>query len=210
MKLYDYTAAPNPRRARIFIAEKGLQIETVQVDIGPAAEQHGEAFLAINPRATVPVLELDDGTRITENNGIAAYLEALNPDPPLLGTTPEEKGMVAAWQSHVEIEGLRPVADAFRNGSKGFVGRATVGTSSYEQIAALAERGRAQATEFFAMLDQRLGESEYLAGARFSIADITALVAVDFAGWIKLGLADDQKNAQRWYDAVSKRPSASA
>jgi glutathione S-transferase len=208
MKFYDCQPAPNPRRARIFIAEKGLDIETVQVDLGKG-EQLSDDFKRINPRCTVPVLELDDGTFLTENAGIAAYLEAVAPGPPLLGSTPEEKGLVANWDARVELEGLWPVADALRNRTKGMVGRAITGPTSYEQIPELAERGRARTVEFFAMLNERLGESEYVAGSTFSIADITALVVVDFAGWVKLGPADDHTNTKRWYDAVSKRPSAS-
>ncbi len=117
MKFYDCQSAPSPRRARIFIAEKGLEIETVEIDLGKR-EQLGDDFRRINPRCTVPVLELDDGTTLTENAGIAAYLEALQPDPPLLGRTAEEKGNVANWNARVELEGLWPIADALRNRSK--------------------------------------------------------------------------------------------
>jgi glutathione S-transferase len=207
MKFYDCKTAPNPRRARIFIAEKGLDIETVEVDLGKG-EQLSESFQRINPRCTVPVLELDDGTCLTENAGIAAYLEAKYPDPPLLGRTPEEKGLVATWSARVELEGLWPVADAFRNTTKGLAGRAITGPTSYEQIPELAERGRARALEFFAALDGRLAEAEYLAGDAFSIADITALCVVDFAGWAKLDARDGHSNTARWYDLVSARPSA--
>ncbi len=208
MKFYDCQSAPSPRRARIFIAEKGLEIETVEVDLGKA-EQLSDAFVRINPRCTVPVLELDDGIFLTENAGIAAYLEALAPAPPLLGTTPEERGLIASWNARVELEGLWPIADALRNRSKGMIGRAITGPTDYEQIPELAERGRARGLEFFDMLNQRLGESEYLAGNSFSLADITALVVVDFAGWVKLGPADDHQSTKHWYESVSKRPSAS-
>jgi len=209
MKFHDCQTAPSPRRARIFIAEKGLEIETVEVDLGKG-EHLSDAFKQINPRCTVPVLELDDGTCLSENIGIATYLEALKPNPPLMGTTPAERGLIAAWNARVELEGLWPVADAFRNRSKGLAGRAITGPSNYEQIPELAERGRARAVEFFDMLDERLGESEYLAGSSFSLADITALVVVDFAGWVKLGVADHHQNTRRWYQAVSTRPSVSA
>ena len=207
MKFYDCKAAPSPRRARIFIAEKGLDIETIEIDLGKA-EQLGEDFKRINPRCTVPVLELDDGTFLTENAGIAAYLEALTPTPPLLGSTAEEKGLVANWNARVELEGLWALADALRNTSKGMVGRAITGPTDYLQIPELAERGFARATEFFEMLNERLGESEYVATSGFTMADITALVCVDFAGWVKSGPTDAHTNTKRWYDAVSKRPSA--
>ena len=208
MKFYDCQTAPSPRRARIFIAEKGLEIETIEIDLGKR-EQLGEEFKRLNPRCTVPVLELDDGTCLTENAGIAAYLEAFAPDPPLLGKTADEKGLVANWNARIELEGFWPIADALRNRAKGMVGRAITGPTGYAQIPELAERGRARTVEFFETLNERLGESEYIAGGEFSLADITGFVVADFAGWIKSGPSDDHTNTKRWYDAVSKRPSAS-
>jgi len=192
----------------MFIAEKGLQIETVEIDLGQR-EQLGPEFKRINPRCTVPVLELDDGSCLTENAGIAAYLEALAPDPPLLGTTALEKGQIASWNARVELEGLWPLADALRNRAKGMADRAITGPTNYEQIPALAERGQARAIEFFETLNERLGESEFVAGAGFSVADITALVASDFAGWVKLGPTDAHSHTKRWLDTVRQRPSAS-
>lgn len=209
MKFYDCQTAPSPRRARIFIAEKGLEIETVEVDLAHQ-EQLSDAFKRLNPRCTVPVLELDDGTCLTENSGIAAYLEAIAPEPPLLGTTPTEKGLVASWNTRMELEGLWPIADAFRNHARGFAGRAITGPTDYEQIPALAERGRARGAEFFDMLNTRLGESEYVAGPGFSIADITAYVVADFAGWVKLGIAEDHTHSHRWLEAVKARASIAA
>jgi len=209
MKFYDCQTAPSPRRTRILIAEKGLKIETIEVDLGQK-EQLGDAFRLLNPRCTVPVLELDDGTCLTENSGIAAYLEAVAPEPPMLGTTAEEKGQIAAWNSRIENEGFYVIADAFRNRTKGMAGRAITGPTNYEQIPALAERGRARGTEFFIMLNERLGESEYVAGSSFSWADISAVVVTDFAKWVKLGMADSHANTRRWYDLVQQRPSLSA
>ena len=206
MKFYDCQTAPSPRRARILIAEKGIDVETVEVDLGKG-EQLGDAFKRINPRCTVPVLELDDGTCLTENHGIAAYLDARFPDPPMLGATPEERGLVADWNARVELEGLWSLADTLRNSAKGFADRATTGPTNYAQIPELAERGRARATEFFAVLDARLGEAEYVAGDRFSWADITAFVVVDFAGWVKLGPTDAHANTRRWLEQVRARPS---
>jgi len=208
MKFYDCQTAPSPRRARIFIAEKGLEIETIEIDLGKG-EQLGEEFKRLNPRCTVPVLELDDGTCLTENAGIAAYLEALVPEPSLLGTSAEEKGSVADWNARMELEGLWPLADALRNRSKGMVGRAITGPTDYQQIPELAERGLARATEFFEMLNERLGQSEYVAGDFFSMADITAIVVVDFAAWVKSGPTDAHPNTKRWVDLVGQRPSIS-
>ena len=207
MKFYDCKTAPSPRRARIFIAEKGIELETVEVDLRNE-EQLGDAFKAINPRCTVPVLLLDDGTALTENIGIAAYLEAFKPDPPLMGTTATEKGLIATWNARVELEGLWPVADAFRNRSKGLKGRAIVGPTNYAQIPELAERGRARVGEFFAMLDQRLRHSAHIAGDDFSLADITALCVVDFAAWAKLVPSGDQTHLADWLARMKARPSA--
>jgi len=208
VKFYDCQTAPNPHRARIFIAEKGVELETVEVDLGKR-EQLSDEFRRINPRCTVPVLELDDGTFLTENAGIAAFLEAFAPEPPLLGTSPAEKGLIAAWNARIEIEGLSPIADTFRNRSKGMVGRATTGPTNYDQIPELAVRGHARGVEFFEMLNARLADVEYVAGDSFSVADISAFVVTDFAGWVKLGLTDAHTNTRRWYDLVSQRPSIS-
>jgi glutathione S-transferase len=209
MKFYDCQSAPSPRRARIFIAEKGLEIETVEIDLAKR-EQLGDDFRRINPRCTVPVLELDDGTCLTENAGIAAYLEALQPDPPLLGRTPEEKGSIANWNARVELEGLWPIADALRNRSKGMTGRAITGPTDYEQIPKLAERGQARAVEFFDMLNEHLAESEYIGGDGFSVADITAFVVADFSRWVKSGPTDAHSNTKRWYEVIRTRPSISS
>ncbi len=208
MKFYDCQTAPNPRRARIFIAEKGLDIETIQVDLGKG-EQLTDDFRRINPRCTVPVLELDDGTFLTQNAGIAAFLEALVPNPPLLGDTPAERGLIATWNMRVELEGLSPIADAFRNRTKSMVGRAITGPSNYDQIPELAVRGHARGVEFFDMLNVRLCETEYVAGDSFSVADISAFVVTDFAAWVKLGMTDAHTNTKRWYDLVNQRPSVS-
>jgi len=207
--LYDCTPAPNPRRARIFLAEKGIEVEKRQVDLAAGAQLRPE-FMAINPFGTVPVLELDDGTRLHDNASIARYLEETCPEPPLLGTTPIEKAQIAEWNARVEYEGFLGIAEAFRNRAKGFKGRALTGKRPYEQIPALAERGLARAEDFFVLLDERLKESRYVGGARFSVADISAVVAVDFAGRLKLEIGTDQAALRRWHDEVAARPSYSA
>ena len=191
---------------RIFIAEKSLDIETIEVDLA-REEQLGAAFKQINPGCTVPVLILDDGTTLTESAGIFAFLEAYQPEPPLLGTTVTEKGLIANWNARIELEGRLPLADAFRNRARGLKDRAIIGPTGYAQIPELAERGRAQGAEFFAMLDRRLADTEYIAGAKFSVADITALVVIDFASWIKLGPADEHTHTMRWLELVRRRPS---
>ncbi|MDJ0657165.1 MAG: glutathione S-transferase family protein [Xanthomonadales bacterium] len=207
MKFYDYTTAPSPKRARMFMAEKGIQVETVQVDLGQG-EQFSDWFRQLNPRSTVPVLQLDDGTCLCDNSGIAAYLEAAYPDPPLLGTSAKEKGLVASWNSRVDQEGILAVAEAFRNKAKGFKDRALTGARSHAQIPELAARGRVRSEDFLDVLEQRLAETPYLAGDVFSVADISAFLFVGFSAWIKLEIGDERPNLQRWYDQVASRPSA--
>ena len=209
MKLYDCKAAPNPRRVRIFLAEKGITVPSVQVDLR-AGEQFTPAFRAINPECTVPVLEFDDGRRITEVVAICLYFEAERPDPPLLGVGAQDRAIVAAWEHRMEREGLSAVADAFRNSTPGLKGRALPGPSDYEQIPALAERGRARIAKLYEMLNTELADREFLAGDRYSIADITALVTVDFAGWIKVPIPEEHIHLRRWHRGVAARPSATA
>ncbi len=207
MKFYDCQTAPSPRRVRIFIAEKGIDIETVEVDLG-SGEQLGEAFRKLNPDCTVPVLELDDGTCLTEVMGISRFLEVTYPEPPLFGRSAAEQGLVLAWNAKVEQQGLLAMAETLRNSAPGLKGRALTGPIDYEQIPELAERGRQRVTAFFDRMDTRLGESEYLAGDAFSVADISALVFVDFAARARLEAPDEAVNLGRWYEAVSSRPSA--
>ena len=209
MKLYEFAAAPSPRRVRIFLAEKGIDVPKVQVDLR-GGEQFSEAFRAINPDCTVPVLELDDGLRIADPVGICVYFEEKMPLPPLMGIGAEEKAMVTAAQRQVERDGFYAVMEAFRNATPGLKGRALPGAADYEQIPALAARGRLRMQRFLKIMDERLAAAEFVAGHRYSIADITMLVTVDFAGWIKLKIPDDCVHLRRWYDTVAARPSAAA
>jgi glutathione S-transferase len=209
MKCYDFTPAPNPRRVRIFAAEKGIALPTVPINLRDG-EHLSEEYRSVNPYCTVPFLVLDDGTGISEVVAICRYLEELHPTPPLLGTSPKDKALIAMWEHRAEIEGLLAVADILRNSSPAFRGRALTGSLGYDQIPALAERGRARIAVFFAELDRRLAQSEFLAGKDFSMADITAMVTVDFAGWMKHLIGTEQSNLKRWHQAVSARPSAKA
>ena len=206
LTLYDCSTAPSPRRARILLAEKGLRHETVQIDLR-AGEQFGDAYRAINPECTVPALRTDEGALLTDNAAIAAYLEARFPDPPLAGRTPREKAEVATWSWRAEFDGLLAVAEALRNSSPAMANRALPGPVDYPQIPELAERGRARVREFFAVLNARLSDREFLAGDGFSIADITAVVAVDFARIVKIRPDDTHPNLQRWHAAIASRPS---
>jgi len=207
MKFYDCSTAPSPRRVRMFIAEKGMDIETVEVDMRNA-EQMSPEYRALNPHCTVPTLVMDNGRCLLSTAAIRQYLEAVQPSPCLLGETAEEKGVIADLLYDIESGGLSAVAEAFRNRSKGFVGRATTGPVGYDQIPELAERGAARLRHFFAGIDQMIGDKQFLAGDKFSAADIDLLVLIDFAGWVKQTLPDDAANAKRWYDLVSSRPSA--
>lgn len=206
--LYDCATAPSPRRTRILLAEKAVPHETVQVDLR-SGEQLGEAYRAINPLCTVPALRVDDGLVLTDNAAITAWLEARFPQPPLLGVTPAEKAEIASWNWRVEFEGLMAVAEALRNGSPAMKQRALPGPNNYEQIPQLAERGVQRLQHFLRTLDDRLSQREYLASPRFSVADITAVVAVDFARVVKVKPGDEHPHLLRWRAAMAQRRSMS-
>ncbi len=207
--LYDYGFAPNTRRVRIFLAEKGIAVDRVEVDLGTRAQLE-PAFLAINPRATVPVLALEDGTMLTDCAGIFAWADALQPDPPLLGVSPAQRGVVAGWAVRVEQDGLMAVAEAFRNGQPTFADRALAGTRNWPQLPQLVERGQERTASFFAMLDAHLADRAYIAGDALSLADINALVTLDFAKAIRVQPTPEQGNLIRWRAAMNARASAKA
>jgi glutathione S-transferase len=208
-KLYDCTTAPSPRRVRIFLAEKGISVPTIQVDLRNG-EQFSPAFRAINPECTVPVLKLDNGTRIADILGICRYFEELYPEPRLMGRTAEQKAVIEAWQRRLERDGFYATMEAFRNSTPGLKGHALPGPESYEQIPALAERGRMRIQHFFTLLDARLSDNEFICGPQFTVADITGMVTLDFCTWAKLKPPDHLTHLNRWYSAVSARPSTKA
>lgn len=207
MKLYDCATAPSPRRVRIFIAEKGLDIPKHEVDLR-AGEQLSDWFRMKNPCCTVPVLELADGTCISETMAICRYLESQYPQPPLLGRTALEQAEFTAWNRRVENEGLMGIAEAFRNRSPGFKNRAMTGATNIAQIPELAERGRLRAENFMQVLDERLAQVPFVGGEVFGLPDITALVFVDFAAWVKLTPGEDRPALLRWHKLVSAREGA--
>jgi glutathione S-transferase len=209
LKFYDCKTAPSPRRVRIFLAEKGIQLESVQVDLGHG-EQFAREFRRINPDCVVPVLELDDGRCISEVIAICHYLEELYPEPPMFGRTPEERATVLMWNAKVEQQGLWAMADAFRNSAKGLVDKALPGPDSYAQIPELAVRGRARVQAFFERIDAQLADNEFIAGDFYSVADVAAMAVVDFAAWLKISLPNDARNLARWYESVASRASAAA
>ena len=211
MKLYDSKLAPNPRRVRMFMAEKGIECETAQVDI-IQGENLSDDFLAINPRGVLPTLVLDNGTVLDESVAICRYLEEIQPQPPLMGTDPVSKAHIEARQRHMEFDGLMGAAEAFRNSFPGFANRGLPGNAgAVDAVPELVERGKNTVQRFYERLDEALAESEFVAGDAFTIADITALCTVDFAaGAARVPIPDDCENLKRWHAAVSARPSAAA
>lgn len=202
MRLYDSKQAPNPRRVRIFLAEKGVSVPTVQVEIGKG-ETRTPDFLARNPMGGVPVLELDDGTFVSESVAICRYFEETHPEPPLLGTGAKDRALVEMWQRRMELELFRAVTGCFQNTHPFFQDR-------IEQVPAYGEVCRKAGRARLAWLDGELASRPFVAGDRFTIADITALVAIDFGRVVDIRIAPEQKHLLRWYEAVSSRPSAKA
>ena len=210
LTLYHSPASPNSRRVRIFVAEKGLMVPLVAVDLSKG-EQHSEAYRKINPRRVVPTLVLEeDGTAIGEVPAIMRYLDEEFTVNPLLGATPKDKGLIFMWERRAELEGFAAVMEGVRNKIVGLKGRAIAGPHDYEQIPALVERSVLRVKNFFADFNERLGEVPFIAGERYSAADITALVTVDFAKALELSVAADHTALKRWYESVSSRPSAAA
>ncbi len=207
--LYDCATAPSPRRARILLAEKGLAVDTVQIDL-TQGEQLGAAYQALNPQCTVPALRLDDGTVLPDNAAIAAWAEAVQPEPPLLGLTPLDKALVASWNARIEFEGLLAVAEAFRNTSPAMKDRALTGAAPVPQIPELAQRGRDRAMRFIDTLEAHMVGRDFIVGDRFSLADITAVVMIDFARIIRFKLGDAHPQLLRWRTALAARPSIQA
>ena len=203
MKLYDGGRAPNPRRVRIFLAEKGIKVPTEPLDI-MTLQHRTDAYAAINPMQRVPALVLDDGTAIAESIAICRYFEALYPDPPLFGRGALDSALVEMWNRRVEFHLFVPVAFVFQHlhpAMKPLVA---------PQVPAWGEANKPLIFNFLQFLDGELKSRAYIAGAQFTVADITALVAVDFMKVSKLAVPDELTDLRRWYAAVSARPSAAA
>lgn len=209
MKLYDMKMAPNPRRVRIFMAEKGINdVEKIEINIAEG-ENLAPDYLKINPRGVLPTLVLDDGTCLDESVAICRYLEELYPEPNLLGRDALEKAQIESAQRHIEFDGLMPLADLFRNTVPFFAERAIPGQpAEYSAIPELAGRGEKRFKVFLDNFNQHLAGQQFIAGDTFSIADITALCTIDFARAVKIRLDEEHEHALRWYNDVSTRPSA--
>jgi glutathione S-transferase len=203
MKLYDSKMAPNPRRTRIFLAEKGISVPTEQVDMMTMQHKTPE-YTAINPFQRMPSLVLDDGTVITESVAICRYFEVLQPEPPLFGVGPKEIAVVEMWNRRAEINFFANVAAVFRHLHP------AMKELEVPQIPAYAEASRPRVFWFLELLDRELATREFVAGDRFSMADITTLVSVDFMKPSRLAMPDDLANVKRWQSVVSARPSAKA
>ena len=203
MKLYDSRQAPNPRRTRIFLAEKGITVPTEQVDI--VAKQHKTPeYAAINPLQRMPALVLDDGTVITESVAICRYFEVLQPEPPLFGVGAKEIAMVEMWNRRVELGLFFPVAQVFRHTHP------AMKELEVPQVPDWAEANKPRIIEFLRVLDAQLKDTRFIAGDRYTVADITALCAVDFMKPARLAVPDDCGNVKRWHADVSARPSSKA
>ena len=204
MKIYEYKGFPSPRRVRIFLAEKGIDgIDFEQVDV-PKGEHRQGPFLAKNPYGTVPTLELDDGTHISETVAICRYFDERHPDRRLMGETPEEQARIEMWQRRVEGSMFEPAAAYFHHATAG------LGDLELYQNGEWGRKNRDYLIAGMKKLDAALAETEFVAGDEYSIADITGLCAVDFAAFVDIPIPDECANLQRWYRAVSARPSADA
>ena len=192
---------------RIFLKEKGLEIPTEQVDLRNG-EHLGDDFKSINPDCTVPVLELDDGTRITEIAAICQYIEAIHPEPRLLGRDAKERALVTMWNAKIEQHGLHALAETYRNKVAGFRSRALTGPINYEQIPELVFRGQTRTRAFMSRLNDHLSNSRFVACDEFTMADISAWVMIDFAKWSRIEIQEGWPNLQGWYERISVRPSA--
>ncbi|AMM24444.1 glutathione S-transferase family protein [Variovorax sp. PAMC 28711] len=207
--LYDCATAPSPRRARILLAEKGVAHDTVNIDLR-SNEQLGDAYRQVNPQCTVPALrDAADGILLADNAAITAWVEARFPEPPLLGITPAEKAEIASWNWRTEFEGLAAIAEAMRNSAPSLANRALTGPVDYAQIPELAQRGLARVQQFFVTLNARLADREFIATDRFSVVDITAVVAADFARVVKVKPGEQHPHLMRWREAMALRPSMS-
>ena len=207
IRFYDYAPAPSPRRARMVLAEKGIEHENVQIDL-MRSEQLSDEFRRINPNCTVPSIALEDGTCLFDNLGIAIWAEAFQPDPPLMGESPAEKGLIGSWMTRLDHQGGMAFMEAYRNSHRKMADRAIPGPRNYAQIPALAERGFARLADFLEELNNHLSDNEYIATGKFTCADIWAFSVVSVTPWIKAAPDERHPHVLRWRDQINQRPSA--
>lgn len=203
MKLYDGGRAPNPRRVRVFLSEKGITVPAEQIDLGTMQQKSGR-YTAINPLQRLPALVLDDGTVLTESIAICRYFEVVQPNPILFGRGAKQEALIEMWQRRVELHLLFGIAQVFRHSHP------AMKQMEVPQIPAWAEANKPRVMDFLAFLDSELKTRRYVAGDQFSIADITGLVAIDFLKPAKLNLSGELINVARWHAEISARPSAKA
>jgi glutathione S-transferase len=203
MKLYDGGRAPNPRRTRIFLAEKGIKLPMQQIDLG-ALEHMSASYAAINPLKRLPALVLDDGTVITESIAICRYFETLQPEPALFGRDGLETARVEMWNRRLELHLLFPVSHVFRNTHP------AMKAMEVPQVPAWAEANKPRVLEFIAVVDRELEGRPFITGDNFTVADITGLISLDFMKPAKLTIPDELKHLKRWHADLAARPSASA
>jgi len=209
MRLHTCTGAPSPRRVTLYLAEKGIELETVEVDL-KSGEHLTDAFQAKSPECTVPVLELDDGTCFWNSIAIRQYLESLHPEPALLGDDALSRARVTQFVLWIEHNGMMSAAEAFRNAARGMADHALPGRRPVPQIEALVERGTRRFGHFLQDLDGFLAERDYVAGDDFTVADIDALVMIDFGCRVTKAGFDGHGNLSEWYERVRSRPAIRA
>lgn len=211
MKLYNWQFAPNCRRVRMFVLEKGMDLPAISEVIGDGMKLKPD-YIKMWPAALVPVLELDDGTRISESLAIVKYFEELHPEPNLLGATPVERAFVTMWERPGYDEGIVGTAEVVRNGMDVFHDRALPGFGDevVVQIPALIERGKQRVRRYLDKMESQLNKNEYIAGNRFTFADITNLCAIDFVLFAGMTIAEKHPAVARWHKTVSARPSTAA
>jgi glutathione S-transferase len=203
MKLYDAGRAPNPRRVRVFLAEKGISVPIEAVDLGALRHKSAD-YTAVNPLQRVPALVLDDGTVITESIAICRYFEEMQPQPPLFGRGALEKAQIEMWNRRLELNWLMPVSHVFRNTDP------RMKAMEVPQVPEWAEANKPRIAEFIAWLDDELKDRPFVAGDSYSVADITGMIALDFMRPVKLPVPEELTHLRRWHTDVSARPSAKA
>ena len=206
MKLYDFELAPNAQRVRVFLAEKGLEVPTEQLNVRDD-DQFVEPFTSMNPFHCVPFLELDDGKVIAESMSICRYLEELHPEPPLFGRTAEERAVIDMWLRRFELDAFIPMLHAVRNHVPMFAGRVVPGTrTDLPQLPVMVTRGKEMMEVFLARVEPHMAQNEFIAGPDFTIADITGFFTVRMTNALEMDLTTPYPAVTAWFAKVSRRP----